>query len=90
MDVDSDSDISLLGDDEARARGKGKSKATDKRKKGKGKGKAKDVRLFFTLPPNLHLTRPSSKRTHGKHPTRAHGTPCRKTSRVACKGRSRI
>lgn len=46
MDVDSDSDISLLGDDEVRARGKGKSKATDKRKKDKGKGKAKDVRPF--------------------------------------------
>ncbi|KAF8558061.1 TFIIH basal transcription factor complex, subunit SSL1 [Imleria badia] len=42
MDVDSDSDISLLGDDEVRARGKGKSKAADKRKKDKGKSKAKD------------------------------------------------
>lgn len=46
MDVDSDSDISLLGDDEVRARGKGKSKATDKHKKDKGKGKAKDVRVL--------------------------------------------
>ncbi|KAH0827511.1 Ssl1-domain-containing protein [Lanmaoa asiatica] len=42
MDVDSDSDISLLGNDEVRARGKGKGKATDKRKKDKGKGKVKD------------------------------------------------
>ncbi|KAG6378179.1 Ssl1-domain-containing protein [Boletus reticuloceps] len=42
MDVDSDSDISMLGGDEVRARGKGKGKATDKRKKDKGKGKAKD------------------------------------------------
>ncbi|KAG8213691.1 Ssl1-domain-containing protein [Butyriboletus roseoflavus] len=46
MDVDSDSDISLLGDDQVRARGKGKGKATDKQKKGKAKGKAKDVCLF--------------------------------------------
>lgn len=50
MDIDSDSDISLLGDDVARTRGKGKSKATDKRKKDKGKGKAKDARLFSCCP----------------------------------------
>lgn len=43
MDVDSDSDISLLGDLEHRGKGKGKNKATDKRKKDKGKAKAKDV-----------------------------------------------
>ncbi|KAG1829110.1 Ssl1-like-domain-containing protein [Suillus variegatus] len=42
MDVDSDSDISLLGDAEHRGKGKGKSKATDKRKKDKGKAKAKE------------------------------------------------
>lgn len=58
MDVDSDSDISLLGDDAGRARGKGKSKATDKRKKDKGKGKAKDVRTFSRttkLPSHLSI-----------------------------------
>ncbi|OAX39575.1 TFIIH basal transcription factor complex, subunit SSL1 [Rhizopogon vinicolor AM-OR11-026] len=42
MDVDSDSDISLLGDVEHRGKGKGKGKATDKRKKDKGKAKAKE------------------------------------------------
>ncbi|KAG2059031.1 TFIIH basal transcription factor complex, subunit SSL1 [Suillus hirtellus] len=42
MDVDSDSDISLLGDAEHRGKGKGKSKASDKRKKDKGKAKAKE------------------------------------------------
>ncbi|KAG1802723.1 Ssl1-like-domain-containing protein [Suillus plorans] len=42
MDVDSDSDISLLGDAEHRGKGKGKGKATDKRKKDKGKAKAKE------------------------------------------------
>jgi hypothetical protein len=43
MDVDSDSDISLLGDVEHRVKGKGKGKVIDKRKKDKGKAKAKDV-----------------------------------------------
>ncbi|KAG1881460.1 Ssl1-like-domain-containing protein [Suillus tomentosus] len=42
MDVDSDSDISLLGDAEHRGKGKAKGKATDKRKKDKGKAKAKE------------------------------------------------
>jgi transcription initiation factor TFIIH subunit 2 len=42
MDVDSDSDISLLGEVEHRGKGKGKGKATDKRKKDKGKAKAKE------------------------------------------------
>lgn len=43
MDVDSDSDISLLGDVDHRGKGKAKGKATDKRKKEKGKAKAKEV-----------------------------------------------
>ncbi|KAG2119537.1 Ssl1-like-domain-containing protein [Suillus discolor] len=42
MDVDSDSDISLLGDVEHRGKGKGKGKVIDKRKKDKGKAKAKE------------------------------------------------
>ena len=43
MDVDSDSDISLLGDEDARGKGKGKGKATEKRKREKGKRKPKEV-----------------------------------------------
>ncbi|KAG2132013.1 Ssl1-like-domain-containing protein [Suillus bovinus] len=42
MDVDSDSDISLLGDVEHRGKGKAKGKTADKRKKDKGKAKAKE------------------------------------------------
>ncbi|KAL4074120.1 Ssl1-like-domain-containing protein [Scleroderma citrinum] len=42
MDVDSDSDISLLGDEDRRGKGKGKGKATEKRKKDKVKGKSKE------------------------------------------------
>lgn len=47
MDVDSDSDVSILGDDfdhRGKGKGKGKGKAVDKRKNDKGKGKAKEVR----------------------------------------------
>jgi tRNA splicing endonuclease len=43
MDVDSDSDISLLGDVDHRGKGKAKGKVADKRKKDKGKAKAKEV-----------------------------------------------
>lgn len=52
MDADSESDISILGDDDLGTRGgggnKGKGKAKpggggEKRKRDKGKGKAKDV-----------------------------------------------
>lgn len=46
IDADSESDISILGDDDLGTRGgkgKGKAKAGDKRKRDKGKGKAKDV-----------------------------------------------
>ncbi|KAG6334245.1 hypothetical protein ID866_4836 [Astraeus odoratus] len=50
MDVDSDSDISLLGDEDTRAKGKGKGKATEKRKKDSGKGKTKEVSHPFTGP----------------------------------------
>jgi len=54
MDVDSDSDISLLDEDDVfRAKGKGKAKATERRKKDKGKGKAKDVSPPH--PPTHHI-----------------------------------
>jgi transcription initiation factor TFIIH subunit 2 len=61
MDVDSDSDISILGNDALDTRGgkgKGKAKAGDKSKrdKGKGKGKAKDV----VCPPTPLLLNPRS------------------------------
>ncbi|KAI6157614.1 Ssl1-like-domain-containing protein [Pisolithus tinctorius] len=42
MDVDSDSDISLFGDEDPRAKGKGKGKASERPRKGKAKRKAKE------------------------------------------------
>ncbi|KAI6121529.1 Ssl1-like-domain-containing protein [Pisolithus sp. B1] len=42
MDVDSDSDISLFGDEDPRVKGKGKGRASEKPKKGKVKRKTKE------------------------------------------------
>ena len=47
MEIDSDSDMSLLGDEPSRSKAKGKGKASDKAKKDKGKGKAKDAASSF-------------------------------------------
>ncbi|KAF9464986.1 Ssl1-like-domain-containing protein [Collybia nuda] len=49
IDADSESDISILGDDDLDTRGgkgKGKAKAGDKRKRDKGKAKAKDAQAY--------------------------------------------
>jgi len=83
MDVDSDSDISLLGD-EHRGKGKGKGKAIDKRKKDKGKAKAKDVSSTFVAYDVGHLHF-NSNLTHGRHPTRVLGILCRKMRPEVCR-----
>ena len=46
MNIDSDSDASML--DEPRRKGKGKGKAADKRTRGKGKAKVNEVRFPFS------------------------------------------
>jgi hypothetical protein len=91
MDVDSDSDISLLGDVEHRVKGKGKGKAIDKRKKDKGKAKAKDVSGALSLP--MTLTDHShfySKLIPGRHRIRVLGTPYRKMRLEVCRAQWRI
>lgn len=88
MDVDSDSDISLLGDVEHRGKGKGKGKATDKRKKDKGKAKAKEVSFCCAVQSttlNIHFLFIYSKLTLGRHPTLVLGTLCRKMRLEACR-----
>ena len=47
MEDDSDSDMSLLGDEPSRSKVKGKGKASDKPKKDKRKGKVQDVVSSF-------------------------------------------
>jgi hypothetical protein len=90
MDVDSDSDISLLGDVEHRGKGKGKGKSTDKRKKDKGKAKAKEVSKAGFCHRVMLYSYFYSKLTPGRHPIRVHGTLCKKMRLVVCRARWRI
>lgn len=92
MEVDSDSDISLLGDAPSRSKAKGKGKASDKPKKDKGKGKAKDTvsspfhhgtSLFSFLVVN-------SKRILGRLRIHALGILYKRMRVGACKVRWRI
>ena len=88
MDVDSDSDISLLGDEDARGKGKGKGKATEKRKKEKGKRKPKEVSRTLLGQQTVKNTS-RSKPTRGKPRIRVHGTLCKRMRPEVCRGLSR-
>ena len=83
--MDSDSDVSILGDGDsgARSKAKGKGKATDRGKSTKAKGKAKEVLLQSRL---LYYTRLTtyaicyaSNPMHGRPLTLVPGIPCKKT-----------
>lgn len=93
MDVDSDSDVSIMGDiGPSRNKGKGKGKAVEKvkRKKDKSKEVMDSVsrvahRLYGCL-----IIGHISKHIHGKRHIRVHGRPFKKMRRGACKARLRI
>lgn len=90
MEVDSDSDVSLPGD-QFRAKGKGKAKAGDKRKRDKGKAKAKDTVGFYVERNSLH--QPGhwhcSSHIRGKPRTRDLGKRFKKMKRGVYKARWR-
>jgi hypothetical protein len=86
MDVDSDSDISLLDEGEIfRPKGKGKGRSTETRKKGKQKrvvGEVSRICLIQSPPPS---TTSCSKHILGKRLIRARGMQCKRMRREACK-----
>ena len=90
MEDDSDSDMSLLGDEPSRSKVKGKGKASDKPKKDKRKGKVQDVVSSFFLNNaslNSHFWMVNSKHILGRLRIHALGTLYKKMRVGVCRVR---
>ena len=88
---DSDSDISIPGDEEtSRPKVKSKGKGAERRKKNKGKGKAKDVSSQQMSLCTAYVQYVGSKRIHGRLHIRGLGILSRRMRRGVCRARWRI